>query len=239
MSEIKTDELTQTIETGTPTVEGKNAPKAIKITKNTIIDFFKKCFSKENLKKTIAVILLAAIVIGGICGVISYNAPKSVALRFAKALFTFDLKAQEKLLAYDYRAVTLYTNDYEDDEEAFFESLSDEYNEDIYSWAEYFKVYPQQSIENREENFGDYKVKYQVSKIKDLSERKIKNENVGNLSVLERVADFDADAIKKGKNVTVKIKVDTEEMGILHYTVTITLVKAPNSWKVLDWGWHS
>ena len=101
MSEIKTDELTQTAETGnaateTPIVEEINEPKekSIKITKNTIIDFFKKCFSKENLKKTIAVILLAAIVIGGICGVISYNSPKSVALRFIKADCEFNLKAE-------------------------------------------------------------------------------------------------------------------------------------------------
>lgn len=141
MSEIKTDDLTQAAEAGsmateTPIGEGINEPKA----KNTITDFLRKCFSKENLKKTIAVILLAAIVIGGICGVISYNSPKLVALRFAKARFNYDLKVQEKLLAYDFRAVTLYANDYKDDEEAFFESLSDEYNEDIYSWEEYLAI---------------------------------------------------------------------------------------------------
>lgn len=67
MSEIKNDELNQATETSnteaeTPMVEEINEPKA----KTTITDFFKKCFSKENLKKTIAVILLAAIVIGGV-----------------------------------------------------------------------------------------------------------------------------------------------------------------------------
>ena len=235
MSEIKPDDLTQAAEAGsmateTPIVAGINEPKA----KNTITDFLRKCFSKENLKKTIAVILLAAIVIGGICGVISYNSPKSVALRFAKARFNYDLKVQEKLLAYDFRAVTLYANDYKDDE-AFFESLSDEYNEDIYSWEEYFKVYQKQHLEDREDDFGNSKITCEVSRIKDISERKVKDENTGWLSFLETIANFDADAVGDGKNVTVKVKAEGEDIGIIRYTFTVVLVKVSNSWKVLDW----
>lgn len=243
MSEIKTDELTQTAETGnaateTPIVEEINEPKekSIKITKNTIIDFFKKCFSKENLKKTIAVILLAAIVIGGICGVISYNSPKSVALRFIKADCEFNLKAEEKLLAYDYRTATLYDNEYENREEAFFEHLSDVYDEDINSWEDYFKVYQKQNLENMEDSFGDYKYIYNVSRIKDISVRKVKEENKSLLSSLERAVDFDADTIEEGKKVTVKIKLDSEDEGIVRFTAYVTLVKASGSWKILNWS---
>ena len=236
MSEIKTDELIQASETGnaaaeTPIVEEINAPKA----KNTFKDFFKKCFSKENLKKTIAVILLAAIVIGGICGIVYYNSPKSVALRFVKANCEFNLKAKEKLLAYDFRTATLYTNDYEDDEEAFFESMSDEYSEDIYNWEDYFKVYRKQGLESLEDSLGDYKYTYEVSRTKDISERKVKDENKSLLSSLEAAADFDADTIGEGKNVIIKVKLDSEDEGIVRFTVNVTLVKVSNSWKVLDW----
>lgn len=234
MSEIKTDELIQASETGnaaaeTPIVEEINAPKA----KNTFKDFFKKCFSKENLKKTIAVILLTAIVIGGTYGVIYYNSPESVALRFVKACFNSDLKAQEKLLAYDYRTYTLYLSNSED-EEAFFESKSDKFEEDINSWEDYFRVYQTQALEFDEDICGDYEITYRVSKIKDLSERKVKASNESLLSDLEEIANFDADTIKEGKYVTVKVKEDTEELGIIRYTYTVTLVKVSNSWKVLD-----
>ena len=234
MSEIKTDELIQASETGnaaaeTPIVEEINAPKA----KNTFKDFFKKCFSKENLKKTIAVILLTAIVIGGTYGVIYYNSPESVALRFVKACSNSDLKAQEKLLAYDYRTYTLYLSNSED-EEAFFESKSDKFEEDINSWEDYFRVYQTQALEFDEDICGDYEITYRVSKIKDLSERKVKASNESLLSDLEEIANFDADTIKEGKYVTVKVKEDTEELGIIRYTYTVTLVKVSNSWKVLD-----
>lgn len=234
MSEIKTDELIQASETGnaaaeTPIVEEINAPKA----KNTFKDFFKKCFSKENLKKTIAVILLTAIVIGGTYGVIYYNSPESVALRFVKACSNSDLKAQEKLLAYDYRTYTLYLSNSED-EEAFFESKSDKFEEDINSWEDYFRVYQTQALEFDEDTCGDYEITYRVSKIKDLSERKVKASNESLLSALEEIANFDADTIKEGKYVTVKVKEDTEELGVIRYTYTVTLVKVSNSWKVLD-----
>lgn len=240
MSEIKTDELIQASETGnaaaeTPIVEEINAPKA----KNTFKDFFKKCFSKENLKKTIAVILLTAIVIGGTYGVIYYNSPESVALRFVKACSNSDLKAQEKLLAYDYRTYTLYLSNSEDeeafDEEAFFESKSDKFEEDINSWEDYFRVYQTQALEFYEDIYGDYKITYSVSKTKDLSERKVKASNESLLSDLEEIANFDSDTIEEGKYVTVKGKTDTEELGIIRYTYTVTLVKVSNSWKVLDY----
>lgn len=235
MSEIKTDELIQASEAGnaaaeTPIVEEINAPKA----KNTFKDFFKKCFSKENLKKTIAVILLTAIVIGGTCGVIYYNSPESVALRFVKACSNSDLKAQEKLLAYDYRTYTLYLSNSED-EEAFFESKSDKFEEDINSWEDYFRVYQTQALEFYEDIYGDYKITYSVSKTKDLSERKVKASNESLLSDLEEIAIFDSDTIEEGKYVTVKGKTDTEELGIIRYTYTVTLVKVSNSWKVLDY----
>lgn len=234
MSEIKTDELIQASEAGnaaaeTPIVKEINEPTA----KNPIKDFFKKCFSKENLKKTIAVILLAAIVIGGTCGVIYYNSPESVALRFVKACSNSDLKAQEKLWAYDHRTYTLYRSSHED-EEAFFESMRDLFKEDINSWEDYFRVYQTQALEFNEDTYGDYKITYRVSKIKDLSERKVKASNESLLSALEEIANFDADTIKEGKYVTVKVKEDTEEVGVIRYTYTVTLVKVSNSWKVLD-----
>lgn len=235
MSEIKTDELIQASETGntaaeTPIVKEINEPTA----KNTFKDFFKKCFSKENLKKTIAVILLTAIVIGGTYGVIYYNSPESVALRFVKACSNSDLKAQEKLLAYDYRTYTLYLSNSED-EEAFFESKSDKFEEDINSWEDYFRVYQTQALEFYEDIYGDYKITYSVSKTKDLSERKVKASNESLLSDLEEIAIFDSDTIEEGKYVTVKGKTDTEELGIIRYTYTVTLVKVSNSWKVLDY----
>ena len=118
---------------------------------------------------------------------------------------------------------------------AFFESKSDKFEEDINSWEDYFRVYQTQALEFDEDTCGDYKITYRVSKIKDLSERKVKASNESLLSALEEIANFDADTIKEGKYVTVKVKEDTEELGIIRYTYTVTLVKVSNSWKVLDY----
>lgn len=230
MSEIKNDELNQATETNnieaeTPIVEEINESK----TKTTIADFFKKCFSKEKLKKTIAVILLAAIVIGGVCGVISYNSPKSVAKRFIKAVSLYDYKTTAKLSAYDWYAVSLDG----DEEEVFFDEMSDRYDEDITSWQEYFKVVKSYGKERHEDWYGKYKYSFTVARVKDLSERKLKEKYSEVLDAYEEASLLDADNIGKGKEVTVKSKLESEEDGVDRATCIVTVVKISGAWKVL------
>lgn len=232
MSEIKNDELNQATETSnteaeTPIVEGINEPK----TKNTIADFFKKCFSKENLKKTIAVILLAAIVIGGVCGVISYNSPKSVAKRYVKAVLFGDEKTEAKLSAYDWYAQQLGDNE----EDVFFYKASLSYDEDITSWQEYFKAVNLYKKEELEEWFGyEYKVSFSVTRVEGLSGWSIKERYAKALDKYEEESLLDRNNISDVKTVTVKIKAETEEYGIWRDTVRVIVVKMPSAWKVLD-----
>lgn len=87
-------------------------------------------------------------------------------------------------------------------------------------------------------SLGDYKYTYEVSRTKDISERKVKDENKSLLSSLEAAADFDADTIGEGKKVIIKVKLDSEDEGIVRFTVNVTLVKVSNSWKVLDWEFN-
>lgn len=229
MSEIKNDELNQATETNnteaeTPIVEEIKEPKA----KTTITDFFKKCFSKENLKKTIAVILLAAIVIGGVCGVISYNSPESVAKRFVKAVFLFDDKTVAKLTAYDWYVKTLNG----DDEDAFFDKKSDYYDTDITSWKDYFKTYKSYTKESMEDEFGDYEFSFEVTRVKDISARKLKEKYSDILQEYEEKSMLDSDSIENGKIATVKVKLETED-GIERVTCTVAVVKMSGAWKVL------
>ena len=203
--------------------------------KLSALNFLKKCFSTNNLRKTIAVILLVVIVAGTIVGIVIYNSPKSVALRFVKAHCEFDLKAEEKLLAYDNRTLTLCASGCKDDEEEFFESRREKYEETINSWGDYFKVYREQELEDMEDSYGDYKYTYRVSKIKDVSKRKVEDENGELLSSLEAQTNFDADRIEKCKTVIIKVKLDSEDIGIVRRTAYVTLVKVSNSWKVLNY----
>ena len=55
-------------------------------------------FSRENRKKTIAIILGVIVVIGVVCGVISYNSPASVARRYVKARYEYDYKIVDSTL---------------------------------------------------------------------------------------------------------------------------------------------
>lgn len=238
MSEIKNDELNQATETNnieaeTPIVEEINESK----TKTTISDFFKKCFSKEKLKKTIAVILLAAIVIGGVCGVISYNSPKSVARRYVVALCQSDLKTVSKLTAIDWYADALDNLDCED-EDVYFDKLSKLYDEDITSWGDYFKVFKKSTDEVRYDWYGEYKYSYEVTKIKDISAKKLKDNYYELLGEYEEKSLIDADSIEKGKKVTVKVKLDTEEDGLIRETYTVILVKMSGGWKALDYDFE-
>lgn len=237
MTEIKNDELNQASETSNtetekPIVEEINEPK----TKTTIADFLKKCFSKENLKKTIAVILLAAIVIGGVCGVISYNSPKSVARRYAKAVFLCDDKAVAKLTAYDWYVKTLNG----DDEDAFFDKKSDYYDADITSWKDYFKTYKSYTKESMEDEFGDYEFSFEVTRVKDISARKLKEKYSDILQEYEEKSMLDSDSIENGKIATVRVKLETED-GIARGTFTTVIVKTFGRWKVLthdfDFEW--
>lgn len=62
------------------------------------VENLKVLFSRENRKKTIAVILGVIVVIGVVCGVISYNSPASVARRCVKAWFECDYKIVDSIL---------------------------------------------------------------------------------------------------------------------------------------------
>lgn len=184
------------------------------------------------MKKTIAVILLAAIVIGGVCGIISYNGPESVAKRYMKAELTLDYKSLVKLTAYDWYAWELGSSEEED----FFNRESNIYDEDITSWEEYFDA---ANAVFQEFCFmhGEPKFSFEVTKIRDITVRRLKLNYSDILDEYEEESLLDADKISAAKEATVRGKIETEEGGIERETYIVVLVKISGTWKVLTYDY--
>lgn len=200
--------------------------------KTGFVGFIKNCFSRKNIKKTIAVILLVLIAGGAAGAYFHYTSPESIALRYTKAFFLDDASKASKMLAYDQNALLLYAS-FESDEESFFASQSDRLQEDIYSWDDLYEAIKEQRSEKLEDYFGDYKVTYDVKRSKEISERKILDDYADEISYREKADVLDADLLSKGKIVVVKGKIDSEDEGLTRFYNTVVLVKSSDSWKVL------
>lgn len=200
------------------------------------VGFIKNCFSRKNIKKTIAVILLVLIAGGAAGAYFHFTSPEYIALRFTEACVDTDLATEEKFLAYDMKAMILYNNDCFGDEEKFFELQSDEFQEDIESWDDYYKVNQKAFLESLEDITGDYTTECEVVKSKDMSERKLKEDCNEELSSYEDHAGLNIDDIGAGKLMTVKVKYDTEDAGVLRFKYSVVLGKVSGLWKVIAWS---
>ncbi len=196
------------------------------------VGFIKSCFSRNNLKKTIAVILLVLIAGGTASAYFHSRTPEAIALRYAKACLFDDVAEISKVLAYDDKIVRLYGR-FENDEESFFEYESDYLQEDIYSWDDYYKAIKERKAEQLEDYFGNYELSCDIKRVKDVSERKIKDDYEDEIAFLESADVLDADMLGQGKIVVVKGKIDSEDEGIARFYNTVVLVKVSSSWKVL------
>lgn len=206
--------------------------------KTGFVGFIKNCFSRKNIKKTIAVILLVLIAGGAAGAYFHFTSPEYVALKYGEAVATWDLKGQAELAAYDFKSNYLYSEKTHSftDEETYFEDMSDQLNEDITNWDEYFEAVRQFLSDTYESVDGEYTVTCELTRTKDVSVKKVYNTNKDFISRIERTTDFDYNDVDECKQITVKAKYDTDEEGIQRRTIDIFLVKINGSWRVLTYA---
>ena len=191
------------------------------------VENLKVLFSRENRKKTIAIILGVIVVIGVVCGVISYNSPASVAQRFAKTWCVSDYKVNDS---------TLVGGKYywfgDEDEQEWLEEQSSWYDEDFSSMSDYYNYMKTERDEYLYDEYGEYKITTRVSKEKDVRVGKLLDEDdiVETLDTL----DIDEGRVKAAKLVTVKLHVVGEDDSE-RATVEVWLAKIGLAWKVIDW----
>ncbi len=191
------------------------------------VENLKTLFSRENRKKTIAVILGVIVVIGVVCGVISYNSPASVARRYVKARYEYDYKIVDS---------TLVGGKYywfgDEDEQEWLEEQSNWYDEDILSMSDYYNYMKTERDDTLYDEYGEYKITTRVSKEKDVRVGKLLDNEV--IAETLDMLDIDEGRVKAAKLVTVKLHVVGEDDSD-RATVEAWLAKIGLAWKVIDW----
>lgn len=191
------------------------------------VENLKALFSRENRKKTIAVILGVIVVIGVVCGVISYNSPASVARRYVKARYEYDYKIVDS---------TLVGGKYywfgDEDEQEWLEEQSNWYDEDFLSMSDYYNYVKTERDDTLYDEYGEYKITTRVSKEKDVRVGKLLDDEV--IAETLDMLDIDEGRVKAAKLVTVKLHVVGEDDSD-RATVEVWLAKIGLAWKVIDW----
>lgn len=191
------------------------------------VENLKTLFSRENRKKTIAVILGVIVVIGVVCGVISYNSPASVARRYVKARYEYDYKIVDS---------TLVGGKYywfgDEDEQEWLEEQSNWYDEDFLSMSDYYNYVKTERDDTLYDEYGEYKITTRVSKEKDVRVGKLLDDEV--FAETLDMLDIDEGRVKAAKLVTVKLHVVGEDDSD-RATVEVWLAKIGLAWKVIDW----
>ena len=189
-----------------------------------------KFFSRKNLKRNIilgAILLAIAVAIPVI---LSHFGPKAVAERYCMGCFEGRLDKTASVVAWDLKALTLSI--YDDDED-FYEAMSDFYGVDIHSWRGYVKAAHDYSRELREEEYGKHKITAEATRVRDVSVKKLKEEmGSKRCKALEDDMDVDLDEITAAKIVTVKVKLIGEDDSYKE-TASVYLGKIGGQWKVL------
>lgn len=188
-------------------------------------------FTPKKRKKTIAILAAAVVVIVAVILLLTAGSAKSVAQRFVKSYCSGNVKAGMNLLAYDHEAYML--DDY-DDEEEFFESISNWTDSDISSWSDYYKVLEDEAKEDLEDSYGKYRVSAEATKEKNMSLKKWEDEYDWEIENYEDAGCFDRDSVKAVKIVTVKVKIQGED-DIERDSGEICMVKMGLFWKVFDY----
>ena len=191
------------------------------------VENLKTLFSRKNRKKTIAVILGVIVVIGVVCGVISYNSPASVARRYVKARYEYDYKIVDS---------TLVGGKYywfgDEDEQEWLEEQSNWYDEDFLSMSDYYNYMKTERDDTLYDEYGEYKITTRVSKEKDVRVGKLLDNEV--IAETLDMLDIDEGRVKAAKLVTVKLHVVGEDDSD-RATVEAWLAKIGLAWKVIDW----
>lgn len=192
------------------------------------VENLKGLFSCENRKKTIAVILGVIVVIGVVCGVISYNSPASVARRYVKALYEWDYRVEDSATVGG-----KYYRFGDTDEQDWLEEWNSRYYEDFSSMSDYYNYMKTEREEELYDDYGKYKITTRVSKEKDVRVGKLlDDEDI--VEILDTL-DIDEGRVKAAKLVTVKLHIDGEDDSN-RATFEVQLVRIGLAWKVIDWN---
>ena len=189
-----------------------------------------KLLKSKKVKRIGILVVAAVLVLVAALSVASYSSPKTVAKRYLDAYVYRDYVTLNKLMAYDVYAYELYW--YDGDEEKYFEEVSNEFDEDIYSWKELSKYMREYMDEELCDEYGDYSISYEVTREKDISIRKLEEEEKYLIERLEERADFDIDDVAKAKVITIKAKIKGED-ETERETIEVYMVKIGGSWKAL------
>lgn len=183
-------------------------------------------------KKWLIIGIIASVVLIlsiALFSVLSSLSPQSIAEKYAEAYIFGDICKLQKYSAYDCYEFALRSYD---DEEEYFEIMSDHYDEDITSWDDLSKAQRAYADEEFSDEYGDYKVTIEATRVKDISIRKLAEECGYQLDLLEEQGLIDRDDIAEAKEVTLKLKIAGEDTTDRD-TGTIYLVRLGFFWKVL------
>lgn len=166
-------------------------------------------------------------VIGIVCGVISYNSPASVARRYVKVRFECDYKIVDS---------TLVGGKYywfgDEDEQEWLEEQSNWYDEDFLSMSDYYNYMKTERDDTLYDEYGEYKITTRVSKEKDVRVGKLLDDEV--IAETLDMLDIDEGRVKAAKLVTVKLHVVGEDDSD-RATVEVRLVRIGLAWKAVNW----
>ncbi|MBR5615306.1 MAG: zinc ribbon domain-containing protein [Clostridia bacterium] len=191
----------------------------------------------NNTIKLIAVVAAIAIVLGLFIGLLGGGSAKSVAKKYVEAQINGDTKAMYGLMAGKMQKYVEeeLMDDYKDEIFDYMEEQCDEMDikAKVNNFNQYYAASKKLNAAQMKEQYGKgYKVKIEV--------REVENMRSSELEELQDAYDSDAledyinaDKIKKGKIVTVKVIIDGKEDTTTE-DITVYVVKYKGKWKVAD-----
>ena len=165
------------------------------------------------------------VVIGVVCGVISYNSPASVAQRYVKAWYEWNDKVEDSTYVGGkyYRFGDM-------DEQEWLEYKSSQCDEDFSSMSDYYNYWKPIREEKLYDYYGEYTITIRVSREKDIRVGKLLDDE----DIVEKLdmLDIDEGRVKAAKLVTVKLHIDGEDDSD-RMTFEVRLVRIGLAWKVI------
>lgn len=192
---------------------------------------------KSGLIKLIAIVAAIAIVLGLFISLLGGGNPKSIAKKYVEASIEGDIKAQYGMMVGKMQKYVEeeLMDDYKDEAFDYMEEQCDELDvkAKVNNFNQYYAASKKVAAAKMKEQYGKgYKVKIEVREVEEMRSSEL--EEVQEFYDNDEMEDFvNADKIKKGKIVTVKVIIDGKE-DTQTYDRTVCVVKYKGKWKVAD-----
>lgn len=191
----------------------------------------------NNTIKLIAIVAVVAIVLGLLVGLLGGGSAKSVAKKYVEAQINGDTKAMYDLMAGKMQKYVEeeVMDDYKDEIFDYMEEQCDEMDikAKVNNFNQYYAASKKLNAAQMKEQYGKgYKVKIEVREVENMRSSEL--EELQDAYDSDELEDYvNADKIKKGKIVTVKVIIDGKEDTTTE-DVTVYVVKYKGKWKVAD-----